>query len=199
MPTSEVASPLVGSGRPPSEGVVRSQTRFGVLAQPGMPQSETATLLLRQINETPRLQLMWCVELCYLSSMLGMRTQMRPRWSGGLLAACVACLLAFQAPDRKRRARHVDRPRRSGSPCSTSAVPQPPTAWMRRRVTTTRTHPAIAAMPILLRRRAMRQSPGDRLATQRPSRHSRCATVAALPYANANHRAVHGRPYSHDG
>ena len=35
--------------------------------------------------------------LCYIFVMVGIRTLIRNRWSGGLLAACVAGLLAFQA------------------------------------------------------------------------------------------------------
>ena len=36
-------------------------------------------------------------DLCYVSIMAGMRALIRTRWSGGLLAASVACLLALQA------------------------------------------------------------------------------------------------------
>ena len=35
--------------------------------------------------------------LCYISIMLGMRTQIQTRCSGRLLTACLACLLAVQA------------------------------------------------------------------------------------------------------
>jgi hypothetical protein len=54
-------------------------------------------LLWRQTNEMPTSQLMEAVWPCYISIIVGMLTLMRTRWSGGLLAACLTCLLAIQA------------------------------------------------------------------------------------------------------
>ena len=66
--------------------------------------------------------------LCYIFIMVGIRTLIRTRWSGSLLAACVACLLAFQALVASDGRRRKGLPRIRGARCCrrTLCQRQPP-------------------------------------------------------------------------
>ena len=70
---------------------LRSVSWRHVNVRPGASQT-LRTKIVRSIE-----LLMHSFRMCYIFIMVGIRTLIRTRWSGSLLAACVACLLAFQA------------------------------------------------------------------------------------------------------
>jgi hypothetical protein len=154
--------------------------------------SEIIPRHLRPIDEMPSSLLMRVFGPCYISIMAGIRTPILTRWSRGLIAACLACLLAFEAlitsvgfgmsaaPHFGQPLFDICRAAAAGSlatpaPNDDKGQPghQPPQCPFCFVAAQSASHPAIIADAKSFPLFAVRD-------------------VAVLPHAHANHRPVHG-------